>query len=118
MLAVLLGALVATPALATSPPVLIEREETEDSERDLQTTERFELATEAREVSSESSSLQVGVSVAASYGPVSLSSNLDYQTSSSSESSFSEAREISREVVDKAVNRITKRVREAAKLLP
>lgn len=90
---------------------LTERETEE--ERDLQSTERFQLSQEASEVIKFESKLEAGFNLSASYGPtVSVGANTSASLALSSESSKKSASDFSREVTERAKNRIVERVRE------
>lgn len=90
---------------------ITERESEE--ERDLQSTERFQLSQEASEVIQFESKLEAGFNLSASYGPaVSVGANTSASLALSSESSKKSASDFSREVTERAKNRIVERVRE------
>ncbi len=91
----------------------IETEYTETTERDLQSTERFELQTESSKVISEDTSLGVDLSVSGKYGPtVEFSANTSFGRDTSREESNSTATSFSRDVTERAVSRIQERVLE------
>lgn len=91
---------------------LREIERIEVDERDLQTTERFELVTESsNEVNSETQ-LQVGVQVSASYGTVKVDANFGYVSSTARTDASRQATSSARETVNRAVKRTTERIRE------
>ena len=89
-----------------------ETEVTEENERDLETTERFELQTESQKTIQEDASRQAGVTLSGSYGPsVEFSANVGFTTSTSKASSVSTATAHAREITERSVNRIQERVR-------
>lgn len=91
---------------------LTEAERIDETERDTQTTNRFALNRETNDTVREDSSLQAGVNVTASYGTtVTVASNLNAQSTKSSESSTRVATEYSRDVVDRSVQRLSERTR-------
>ncbi len=92
--------------------VVTESEVTEENERDLQTTERFELQTESEKTIQEDASRQAGVTLTGSYGPsVDFSANVGFASTSSKSNSISTATAHAREIVDRSVNKIQERVR-------
>jgi hypothetical protein len=91
--------------------VLTEKETTETTERDLQSTERFELQRETQQTIHQESSFDVGVTV--KYGGfVDVEASTNYATKNASELSTRAATNYSREIVDHSVSRIQERVRE------
>jgi hypothetical protein len=89
-----------------------ETEVTEENERDLETTERFELQTESQKTIQEDASRQAGVTLSGSYGPsVEFSANVGFTSSTSKASSVSTATAHAREITERSVNRIQERVR-------
>lgn len=90
----------------------METERTTFEERDLQTTDRFSLEQASSSIISQQSQLQVGTSVTASYGPVSMSGDFGYSTSNSSTVANQSASSYAQEVTSRALNRVTERVRE------
>lgn len=89
-----------------------ESERSTFEERDLQTTDRSSLESASSSVIAQQSQIQAGVSVSGSYGPVSMTANAEYGNSSSQTDSNQSALSIAREVVDRALKRVTERVRE------
>ena len=92
--------------------VVTETEHLEETERDLQTTERFELQKESQKTIQDQMSLQAGVSITASYGPVSVTAHADFALSQSSTESNRTASTFAKEVTERSVSRITQRSRE------
>ena len=88
----------------------VETERTETTERDTQTTERFDLQQETQSLIRDDVSRQAGVNVAGSYGTVEVTADARYATNTSTEDSRRTATDHSREVVDRTVSRIVERV--------
>lgn len=93
-----------------------ETERTEESERDLESTERFELQQEAQQVISEETSKEAGVTVTAKYGTVAGSieatANASYASDVAKEESKRVATAYARDVTDRSVSRLQERVLE------
>jgi hypothetical protein len=90
--------------------VVTEVEKTE--ERDTQTTDRFELEREtSKEVESELS-FELGVQIAASYGPVKIQADTKFATSTSTTESDKTASRYAREITDRALQRVVTKTRE------
>ncbi|MFZ3116729.1 MAG: hypothetical protein WA159_00265 [Variovorax sp.] len=87
----------------------VEVETTKEEERDLQSTDKAELKQEAEHIIKSDNSVQAGVSLSASYGPVSLSTNLSSSSSNSVQDAQRQATTFSKEVVARAVSRTTER---------
>jgi hypothetical protein len=86
---------------------------TQSSERDLQTTERFELQNQAASTIQNDQSTSLGVGTSASYGPVlQLDVNADFSTSSSTTDSKSSSTNYARDVTDRSVASLTSTVQE------
>ncbi len=102
-----------TRRVTTEEVFVTERERETAEERDLQATERFEIGTEATDVLEERKSGEGQVTVSSKYGPsVEVDASAGAAVSSSRERSRTVASEFAREIVDKAVTRVTERVRE------
>lgn len=89
-----------------------ETEETTVDEKSLQTTDRFELSKETQDQLETSLEVTAGATVSASYGPVSISANAGLSSSTSASTSRSTSSTLAREAVEKAVSKVTRRVRE------
>jgi hypothetical protein len=85
---------------------------TEQSEHDLQATDRFELSTQAQKTIAQDQSVQAGVTVSASYGPVKVGAYGDFATSTSTTESTSSATTFAQDVTERSVSTITTQVRE------
>lgn len=89
-----------------------EFESEKQQERDLQSTERFELQKEIQNTIQEQSNLEVGLNVTASYGPVSVSANFGYEREKAKEESKKVASAYAREITSKSVEKISEKVHE------
>ena len=99
-------------ARETEEIVLTETEQLEESEKDLQTTERFELQKESEKTIQEQMSLQAGLAVTASYGPVSVTAHADFALGNSTTEASRTASTYAKEVTEKSVSKIMQRARE------
>ncbi len=90
---------------------LQEEETTTETAKDLQTTERFSLRTEAQNALQENLSVQAGVAVSASYGTLQLNTNASVAYANAKSSSNSTAIDRAKEVVNKASTKVIDRVR-------
>ena len=88
----------------------LETERTETTERDTQTTERFDLQQETQTVVREDIAREAGVNVAGSYGTVQITADARYARNTATEDSRRTALSHSRDVVDRAVSRLEERV--------
>ncbi len=90
-----------------------ETESVEETERDLQSTDRFELQMESSKVVSQDTSFGAGLSVSGKYGPtVEFAANSSFGRDTSRQESVGTATSFSREVTERAVSRIQERVLE------
>ncbi len=87
-----------------------ETEREEETEDELQTTDKYELQTESSRVIQEDKSAEAGVTVTASYGTVNIEAHGNYASSSSSTESRSSASTYARDVVSRSLQRIRERV--------
>jgi hypothetical protein len=87
-----------------------ESERTEDTEKELQTTDRFELQDEASKTISEDTSVQAGVTVTASYGPVNIEAHGEYSNNTATEESRTTSTNIAKEIISRSVQKIKARV--------
>jgi hypothetical protein len=87
-------------------------ESVETSEKDLQSTDRSELKREAENTINEQMSLQAGVTVTANYGVVQLSAQGNFATSTARSESNRTSTNFAKEVIEKTVARIEKRIKE------
>ncbi|WP_211274937.1 hypothetical protein [Bacillus marinisedimentorum] len=96
----------------TEDIIITETEQLEENEKDLQTTERFELQKEAQKTIEDQMSLKAGASISAEYGPVSASAYADYAINQSASQSSKTASSFAKSVTERSVSRIEKRARE------
>lgn len=83
-----------------------------EEERDVQTTDRYQMQQESSEVINQDNELTLGVQVSTSFGPTSVDAQVGYSSSTSTQTSNSNAVEYAKEVVDRATKRILERTRE------
>lgn len=94
----------------TEQTLTTETETTEDKEKDLSSTERFELQTESQTVIAQNASKEAGLTIHASYGPsVDATANFNTASSTSSQQSNSASSSFAREIATKAVDRVQTR---------
>jgi hypothetical protein len=89
-----------------------ERETIEESERDTQKTDRFELKKESENTIETDMSVQAGLTVSVAYGPVSIGARAEFAYSTSSRESDRTSSNFAQEVVSRAVDKIQKKTRE------
>ena len=85
---------------------------TEETEKDLQSTDRYELQTEVEKTLEADLSLSAGLEMSASYGPVKLGVTADFATSLSSSKSSSTATSYAQEIVEQSVSKIESTIKE------
>jgi hypothetical protein len=91
---------------------LQEIETAQEEERDVQTTERFELQREASKTIKEDASLKTGVSVSGKYGPTTeFKAYADGAVSGAKEESKKQASTYAKEVTERSRMRVAERVR-------
>ena len=90
----------------------ISSESDEETTKDTQTTERFELKKESEKTVQEQMSVQAGVTVSGSYGMVTFGAHGDFAYSTSSQESNKSSSNFAREVIDKSVSKIQKKTKE------
>ncbi|MGW3422456.1 hypothetical protein [Streptomyces phaeochromogenes] len=83
-----------------------------ESERDLETTDRYELQTESQTVIQEEYSIQAGLNTSGKYGLTHVNTSLQAGMQQSKSEARSSSQTLAREVVSKAVERTFERVRE------
>jgi hypothetical protein len=100
-------------ARTTEETITVEVETKREEERDLQTTERFELKTEVSQTVKDDQSLKIGLSVSGSYGPmVEFKASTDFAMNHSKEESSKVATSYSKDVTQRATSKIFERRRE------
>ena len=101
-------------SMTTENTLEVETYEETETERDIKTSDRFELKTQSEKTISEEFSIEAGVDVTR-YGSVKIEASLDSSYSRSKQESEQEATSFAKEVVDRAVDRVQKSVRELRK---
>lgn len=93
---------------------LVETETTEDSlsEKSLETSDRFELQTEASQTVETDFSVTAGVNTSGKYGLTKVDSSLEAKFSSSNKQSYDSSVKTAQDVVAKSVEKVQKQVRE------
>lgn len=93
----------------------VSTETVEESQRDLQTTSRVDLQSEVSETATQEAALSTGVTISASYGPfLSADTSIEASTGTSVETATSMSESYAQDIVDRAVTRVSKSVRETA----
>jgi hypothetical protein len=87
-------------------------EEERTTERDNQTTDRFELEKEVLKTIEFDLSLDIGVNLSAQYGPMKIVADTSFATSLATKQSDKQATEYAQEVTQKALERVVTRTRE------
>ena len=95
----------------TETMLLVSEEETQETERDTQTTDRFELKREAEKTIKEDMSVTAGLTVTGGFGPVSITAQGNFAYSTSQQESTKNSANFAREVVDRSVSKIQKKVK-------
>lgn len=100
-------------ATTTEQTVVTETETTEEKEKDLASTERFELQVESQNVISENATKEAGVTIHASYGPtVDATAKLGTTSSTATQHSDRASSTYGRETTSRAVSRLQTRTME------
>lgn len=88
-------------------------ETVEETERDLQSTDRYEMATETQETVRNEVALDTGVNVSSSFGPVvQVDASADFSVSTATETATSASTNFAQEVVDHTVSKLTQTIKE------
>ncbi len=96
----------------------IETETVKVEERELESTDRFELSREASKTIKSEASLKAGLSISGSYGPVvSFSVSAEGSLSTSKEEATKTASNFSKDVTQKSVEKLSERVQESSKIM-
>ena len=90
----------------TETTLFTSEEETKDTERDTQSTDRFELKREAEQTLKEDMSIKAGLTVTGAYGPVVATATGDFAYSTSKQESQKNSSNFAREVVDRSVTKV------------
>ncbi|WP_163382062.1 hypothetical protein [Cyclobacterium sp. SYSU L10401] len=94
----------------TEETVFEETEREEEFEKDLETTDRFELQSETSKTISRDVSKEAGITTSASYGPVKVEAHGNYASDTATETSRRSASNYSKDVVSRSVQKIKERV--------
>ncbi|MEU7820896.1 hypothetical protein [Catellatospora sp. NPDC049133] len=86
-------------------------EETRDTERDTQSTERFEVKREAEQTVKEDMSVKAGLSVTGTFGPVVTTATGEFAYSTAKQESTRSSANYAREIVDRSVSKVQTKVR-------
>lgn len=101
----------------TEETTVLETETTKEEERDLQSTERFELKNETENTVSAEGNLKSGNAFSPSYGPMlEFQGGTDAPVSGSQSQSSRQASNYSREVTSRSASKVTERVRKQVTL--
>jgi hypothetical protein len=97
---------------------LVETETIKTEEKELETTDRFELSREASKAIKEEASLKAGLSVSGSYGPtVSFAASVEGSLSASKEEATKTASTFSKSVTQKSVEKLTERILQSNRII-
>jgi hypothetical protein len=88
-------------------------ETNEETEKETQTTARFELKTEAEKTIQTDLSVEAGVTVSGSYGPaVKVTANASFAYNQQTEETSKVSSNYAKDILDRSLSRIQKRIRE------
>ncbi|PLR31639.1 hypothetical protein CYR55_20125 [Chimaeribacter californicus] len=87
------------------------QEDNQETERDTQSTDRFELKKEAENTLKEEMSLSAGLTVTGSYGMVKVTAQGDFAYKTAKEESNKNSSTFAQEVVDRSVSKLQKKVK-------
>jgi hypothetical protein len=90
----------------TQTTIFTSEEDTRETERDTQSTDRFEVKKEAEQTIKDDMSIQAGVTVTGGYGPVTVTAHGDFAYSNSTETSQKSSANFARDVVDRSVSKV------------
>jgi hypothetical protein len=85
---------------------------TEENERDVQTTDRFEMEKETESIIKSDTKVDAGLSASLDYGVVKINSNAGFSSSVSTENANKQATEYAKNITERARNKIAKKVTE------
>jgi hypothetical protein len=104
-------------AVSTEQITITETERVSEEERELESTDRFEMSREASEVIRLDASVSAGLTVSGSYGPtVEFEATVQGAMQSARERATSHATNYSRDVTERTTSRVSERVREERSL--
>jgi|GEM_PF-5346484 len=90
-----------------------ETSSTSEEERDVQTTNRFEMEKASERVINTDSSLEAGVDISAKYGSVRLNSNMGFSSNISTSEATRSASNYAKNVTERARNMVSKSIKES-----
>ncbi|HVE73336.1 MAG TPA: hypothetical protein VNI54_18350 [Thermoanaerobaculia bacterium] len=96
--------------------ITVETSEETEKDRDLQSTDRNEMLSEAEETTKRAFGIEGGTAVSATYGPVTMSANMKASFESELEETKKTAVKVSREVTEKISEKLRTKVREERKI--
>jgi len=97
---------------------LIETETIKTEEKELETTDRFELSREATKTIKEEAALKAGLTVSGSYGPlVSFTASAEGSLNTSKEEANKTASNFSKSVTQKSVEKLTERILQSNRIV-
>ncbi|RPD38187.1 hypothetical protein [Chitinophaga barathri] len=93
--------------------VFVETETEVTTQRDLETTDRFEMQSEVSRTLAEDADMSIGASVTASYGVIKeATATFDYATSTSREESNKTSSQYAKEITARSSERVNERIKE------
>ncbi len=95
----------------TETTLFTSEEETTETERDTQSTDRFELKREAEQTIKQDMSVSAGLTVTGGFGPVNITAQGNFAYSTTQQESVKNSANFAREVVDRSVSKIQKKVK-------
>ena len=90
----------------------IQTDKTEETERETQTTDRFELKQETDSTVQQDISVELGASVTGKYGMIEYSANGSFAFSQSTTESRRNSTNFAKDIIDRSLTKIQKRVKE------
>ncbi|OAL52784.1 hypothetical protein IQ07DRAFT_630356 [Pyrenochaeta sp. DS3sAY3a] len=106
-----------TSKRTTETLIFNESETTNSEERQLESTDRFEMSKETQQTIQKDAELKGGMSISASYGPfVEFSANASTASKTSTQEAENTATKFSTEVINKSLKKITERVLERSSI--
>lgn len=90
----------------------VSNETEEETTKDTQSTERFELAKESEKTLEEKMSVQAGATISGSYGMVTFGAHGDFAYSTANKESNKSSSNFAREVIDKSISKVQKKTKE------
>jgi hypothetical protein len=88
------------------------KEQESEKLTDTSTTDRFEMNQETASVIAENTSMAAGTSVSGQAGPINITAHADFANNTSQEQSNSQALTTAKEITERALDRVVKKVKE------